>query len=483
MDKPGTAFRWWFCLLCAAIAAAAGFAASAASPALILAGAAASGVLGFLAGAGADARVRAAAAIPPPPPVVETPPLAAEAAPPPDDGAETEERLAKAVHAAIESQEALTAVAMLLLSVEEARGAGQDMAASAEQLTASIGVITESSASASAQAERTQHAAETGADAAGGTARAMSLIERSVSTAAATTQRLDQASEEIGGITREIEAIAAQTNLLALNATIEAARAGEAGKGFAVVAGEVKNLAQQSAKAAEDIAARITRLRSEMGDISSAMSNGADAVRQGREAADGLETALADILEQARAVNRQMGEIARVLDHQNAVAEEVSRNSSRLAGLSERNRGEILQVLDAVQRIGAGLETSIASLVREGNARDLVERARLDHVVFKKRLVAALVGRETIVPGTLADHHACRLGKWYDACNAGQIRALPAFAALEEPHRAVHAAGRRMLAAISAHDREAALAALADLEKASDRVLRLLTEVRQGIAA
>src|SRR3712207_4671236 len=95
-----------------------------------------------------------------------------------------------------------------------------------------------------------------------------------------TVSKLGVSSQEIGEVVKTITSIAEQTNLLALNATIEAARAGEAGKGFAVVANEVKELAQETAKATEDIARRVDAIQADTAGATTAISGIAGIISQ-----------------------------------------------------------------------------------------------------------------------------------------------------------------------------------------------------------
>ena len=132
---------------------------------------------------------------------------------------------------------------------------------------------------------------------------AASAVEAADSTSA-TVSRLGESSVQISDVVKTITSIAEQTNLLALNATIEAARAGEAGKGFAVVAGEVKELAQESAHATEDITRRVVAMQD---DVASAVEAISQISRVIAEIND-YQSAIAGAVEEQTATTHEMGQ-------------------------------------------------------------------------------------------------------------------------------------------------------------------------------
>jgi chromosome segregation ATPase len=139
---------------------------------------------------------------------------------------------------------------------------------------------------------------------------------------------LSKSAEQIGTVVALINDIASQTNLLALNATIEAARAGESGKGFAVVAGEVKHLANQTAKATEDIGSQVAA-------IQSATARTADAIRS--------------IADSVLNVNEVAGAIASAVTEQSAATQEIARSVERVSGSTATVTNSISRVNEAIQ--------------------------------------------------------------------------------------------------------------------------------------
>ena len=152
-----------------------------------------------------------------------------------------------------------------------------------------------------------------------------------------TVGRLGASSAEIGEVIKLISAIAQQTNLLALNATIEAARAGAAGKGSAVVANEVKELAEQTAKATEDIGGKIAAIQN---DTQSAVS------------------AIAGIGEVIGKINEISGTIATAVEEQHATTGEMSRNLTQAAEGSRVIAENISGVAQAAQNTSQGAHGS-----------------------------------------------------------------------------------------------------------------------------
>ena len=189
---------------------------------------------------------------------------------------------------------------------EETATTVQSVAAASEELAASIAEI----------GRRSEESAR-GANA------AMQQADQ----VAGKVEDLRLAADQIGTVVQLINSIAGQTNLLALNATIEAARAGEAGKGFAVVAGEVKALANQTARATQDITQQVAAIQ------------GATA-----GAADGIQ----EIGGTIKSLSEVVVGIAAAVEEQAAATREIAANIERVSMTSHNAKDSMMHVQDAV---------------------------------------------------------------------------------------------------------------------------------------
>lgn len=371
-------------------------------------------------------------------------------------------------------------LAHLSRNTSEVSSSAQTIAAAVVEMAASVEEIAHASEGAVDETTQADETTARGRAAVSEVNDAILKIAAAVDETSSGVEALTGASEQIGQILGVIRGIAAQTNLLALNATIEAARAGDAGKGFAVVASEVKELSSQTTKATEDINHRIGALLDGMSVIQNAMVNTRSAVSLGQTSIFEAAQTMDGIADQVGSVSVKMRDISTVLHQQSEATNEIGRSIERVA-LTAVESERLLQ--DMSSKLHASndrfAESAKTWFVAESHT-DLCEMAKIDHVLFKKRVIDVLMGRESWAANDVPDHHGCRLGKWYDSIKDPAVRNHPAFEALSEPHSRFHKIAREVLEAHANKDSDAAYEALDRLNEVSAVVISLLEKISQG---
>jgi methyl-accepting chemotaxis protein len=239
--------------------------------------------------------------------------------------------LAESAQALGGSSVELTNVATTIAaSAEQASGQANMVSAAAEQVSVNVQTVAAGAEEMGASIREISQSANEAARVAG---TAVDIAQRTNETVG----KLGTSSAEIGDVVKVITSIAEQTNLLALNATIEAARAGEAGKGFAVVANEVKDLAQETARATQDISQRIAAIQVDT---------------------SGAVAAIGEISAVIGQISDYQNTIAAAVEEQTATTNEMSRSVSEAATGSTEIASNIVGVAQAADATSAGIGES-----------------------------------------------------------------------------------------------------------------------------
>ncbi|MCT4656782.1 MAG: methyl-accepting chemotaxis protein [Cohaesibacter sp.] len=383
----------------------------------------------------------------------------------------------------IEINEISMDMALLSRNTRVAAESGQSISAAVTELVSSVEQISETSEQTADGATETHQTVNEGLSIMNSVSEAIQNIAGASSMTENSLTELVSVSEQIAEFLTVIDNISNQTNLLALNATIEAARAGESGKGFAVVASEVKNLATQAAKATEDISHQINALKHGMQTIQNAVSGSRDAIETGMDAISGANNVMETIGEQVANVSTRMQDVSQILQQQTVASQEIAHSITGVADLSSQNEQTLSGMSVTMQSSNDKFSSNATSWFNNQSAASLCEMAKIDHVLFTKKVVDTVTGRTPWNSREVPDHHKCRLGQWYDKIEDPQLRNHPAFLAMKEPHRRVHAVAIDILKAKENGDIDAAFEGLGKLEEASRETIEKLDAFSQAIVA
>ncbi len=385
-------------------------------------------------------------------------------------------------------------------------------------------------------AQQVSSKVEQGREALHQTNQAIHSIDAQADHLASELRQLTEMSSSITSILRTIEEIARQTNLLALNAAIESAKAGEAGRGFAVVAKEIRDLAERSAKATQNIHEIIQQVQKKTERAMQAMYENQQQVRQGVELANQTSETLESILSAIAQVNTQVNSTVNELERiQNAaeqtlseieqiaaIAEQSSAASEQMlagaetstqnvqhmieqsAAMSEQvsaNAEEVLQVVNtqvegirkvarkAQQMVGTAeaVQFAIGRFRWEsgqGDFASMVPKFKQAHLKWVER-VEKMVYEGVMIPrNELVSHKNCALGQWYYSVGMATLGHLQSFKDIEPLHARLHQIASLAVDAMEKGDKTTAESLLAEMRGISQQIVagldRLAEEARSA---
>ncbi|MER2520579.1 MAG: methyl-accepting chemotaxis protein [Bdellovibrionales bacterium] len=377
----------------------------------------------------------------------------------------------------------------LVSSAREVQGAGAVIASAVEQISASIAQVESSSHGSLDAVQESSKLTSEGTRKLNDLRSHIGSMGESFETVLSRTQDLQTVVENLSKVVDLITKIAGQTNLLSLNATIEAARAGEHGKGFAVVASEVKNLSRQTREATTTIQQQIEELNKSFSEVFSTVTNSRATMKTVEEQATNVGEDFGNISRNSSMISQQVSELSQVISQQKQAVILLAQNVGVVKTKGDNNLESVESLVnkgDAALGIIEGLRAKLAT---EDIPNKVIHLAKADHLLWKKKLLDMAGGRTQVKSSELADHTACRLGKWYYEILHGatseeveKYRQLRAFKEIEEPHKQVHAHGIEAAKCFETGNLQSGMQHYEHVEQSSKEVLACLDKMLDELA-
>ena len=357
----------------------------------------------------------------------------------------------------------------------EASDKAHAVAAAAEQMTANVMSVASGMEQATTNLNTVAYATEqmtaTIGEIAGNSEKARRITEEATRQTARISEQMNQlgaAAHQIGKVTETITEISSQTNLLALNATIEAARAGSAGKGFAVVANEIKELAQQTAAATEDIKGRIAGVQSstaggiaEIEKVSHVIREVSDIVSSIAAAIEEQSTVTRDIARNIAEASTGVGDANKRVAETSLATADIAREivgvdqaAGQMADGSEQVKFSASELSRVVEQL-----LTVASRFRVGGIdRNMLTNAIAAHSAWTAHLRAAIgTGKLDVPVATVRVDNQCQFGKWLNGERHSDAEKQSGhFLKVKHLHAQFHEAASKVAQLAVAGDREAA---------------------------
>ena len=265
--------------------------------------------------------------------------------------------------AALSGQMATT-TSQLTQSSDAQVEATASIAASVEEMSVSISLVSDHALMVSDSATRSGEASQAGRQNVGALIHADVSTAQAVELTAAKVRQLGEMSARISSVVSVIREVAEQTNLLALNAAIEAARAGEQGRGFAVVADEVRKLAERTASSTTEIAGMISQVQTVTVGAVASMEDMVVAIKEGSRLSEEAGQSIKLIDEQSHNVLNVVGDITNALKEQSVASNDIARRVEQIAQVTEETGTAVRQTAAAAQHLA-----SVAAILQDSSSR------------------------------------------------------------------------------------------------------------------